>query len=510
MTRWGGGVSPSQKTVKLGDNYGDLPVPTKTGYTFLGWRGKNLLNLADHNETFTNTYYIQYATDVVLIAGKTYTLSFDYTINSTTSYAVAPSVGCGPKGNYTHDIAYGTVFPNHLSGRSVLTFTPSSDDLIDKPYLAVRLARFGSPQSINVDILNIQLELGSEETGFEPYYVTNTSKNTVVGNRTLTADWNINYYTSDLNIYNPSGVQDYASGTCNITYVRSGTTYASGTDLTNENWDCSAALFPYETIITVSNIKSLGEWDITRVVIGGQTITGSNGVYTAKMTGSANVELYTTYWPDLPSSAGATFVNTQALQDSSGGRGKRVVQINTTKNASGTARTYKYSWDGSNWSNGASLVEKTSQGDQTLYVRVYPTGGEHYRGYVQTSTVVHLNKLPQPNIFSAKQMGISGYWNIQARRRVNTATFVCWAVGGNVDIYPATEFNDDSVHNLAGWSGWLISITSETWGYAYHYKNGFIDSDQLSLYFGKNDSGTRNVGETTNYTTTDDGQIKTA
>ncbi|MGN0798116.1 MAG: InlB B-repeat-containing protein [Christensenellales bacterium] len=38
MTQQGGGVSPSSKTVKLGDNYGDLPTPTRTGYSFIGWQ----------------------------------------------------------------------------------------------------------------------------------------------------------------------------------------------------------------------------------------------------------------------------------------------------------------------------------------------------------------------------------------------------------------------------------------------------------------------------------------
>ena len=33
-----GGGSSSSKIVKLGDNYGDLPTPTKTGYTFNGWQ----------------------------------------------------------------------------------------------------------------------------------------------------------------------------------------------------------------------------------------------------------------------------------------------------------------------------------------------------------------------------------------------------------------------------------------------------------------------------------------
>ncbi|MGN0798591.1 MAG: InlB B-repeat-containing protein [Christensenellales bacterium] len=41
MTQQGGGVSPSSKTVKLGDNYGDLPTPTRTGYTFNSWKNSD-------------------------------------------------------------------------------------------------------------------------------------------------------------------------------------------------------------------------------------------------------------------------------------------------------------------------------------------------------------------------------------------------------------------------------------------------------------------------------------
>ena len=37
---------PSKK-VKIGRTYGELPIPTREGYTFKGWNGKNLL---DYNE----------------------------------------------------------------------------------------------------------------------------------------------------------------------------------------------------------------------------------------------------------------------------------------------------------------------------------------------------------------------------------------------------------------------------------------------------------------------------
>ncbi len=52
MTQRGGGVSPSSKQVKLGDNYGDLPTPTRDGYIFCGWR--NAMN----EYVTANTQYI--------------------------------------------------------------------------------------------------------------------------------------------------------------------------------------------------------------------------------------------------------------------------------------------------------------------------------------------------------------------------------------------------------------------------------------------------------------------
>ena len=48
----GGGVSPSQKTVKLGEKYGDLPTPTRAGYTFMGWKnGSTTVTTSTQNTT---------------------------------------------------------------------------------------------------------------------------------------------------------------------------------------------------------------------------------------------------------------------------------------------------------------------------------------------------------------------------------------------------------------------------------------------------------------------------
>lgn len=52
-----GGVS--SKIVKLGDTYGDLPAPTRTGYSFVGWSGKNLIGQCSKSQvssTLAATY----------------------------------------------------------------------------------------------------------------------------------------------------------------------------------------------------------------------------------------------------------------------------------------------------------------------------------------------------------------------------------------------------------------------------------------------------------------------
>lgn len=252
----------------------------------------------------------------------------------------------------------------------------------------------------------------------------------------------------------------------------------------------------------------------------GWTLNGTTITPTSQNTTVGNHTLVASWklWPDLPSSAGATFVNTQALQNSSGDRGKRVVQINTTKNASGTARTYKYSWNGSTWTDGSGssiILTKTSTGDQTLYVRVYPTGGEHYLNYVQTSIVVHLNKLPMPYCIGETWTGFSGGWYIKFQRKCGGA--LVWAktysTANNDDhLYISrstyTSFDDDDWHIAGKWSGTMFAMTKGYDILAFHSCNGYVDSD-VAVANATGNNNTDYGGQSTYYYTTDDGRLTT-
>ena len=128
--------------------------------------GKNLLNKADFTTSFTNTYYKDEVTNFKLTAGKTYTLSFNYKVNSATATLVT-GVGYGTT-NYSSDIVSSKQYPNQISGRQTVTFTTPTG-LADGNYLFVRFARSNTSSSASVDISLVQLEEGASATTYEKY-----------------------------------------------------------------------------------------------------------------------------------------------------------------------------------------------------------------------------------------------------------------------------------------------------------------------------------------------------
>ena len=90
----GGTVSPTTKSVTYDSTYGDLPTPTRTGYTFTGWT----LNGA----TITSTTQVKTASNHTLIAqwkADSYTLTFD---SNGQGGAVSPTTK-----TVTYDSTYG-------------------------------------------------------------------------------------------------------------------------------------------------------------------------------------------------------------------------------------------------------------------------------------------------------------------------------------------------------------------------------------------------------------------
>ena len=166
------------KYVELGKEYGVLPTPTKQGYTFLGWNGKNLLNLSNYvsNKSWLSITgeniiinnvgdkYAEYASSYFYLEnGKKYTISyhidgqfngviyafFGTQISGTTNSKTFLFNSDGDKNRFT-------VFQN----RSLINGYDTNIYLVTD----------------RVIISNIQLEEGSKATPYEPYYITSDTE----------------------------------------------------------------------------------------------------------------------------------------------------------------------------------------------------------------------------------------------------------------------------------------------------------------------------------------------
>ena len=167
------------KHVTVGQTYGDLPTPTREGYTFKGWHGKNLLdseiepgklgNTDGSIDDTDSTYCVRTKEFISVVGDRTYIVS------NNMDYA-----------NYVYEYDINKDFIKYYAAKS----TPFSfKTTASTAYIKVRTMSGLNQNDINV---LFQLEEGTEATPYEPYYI--TSNTTVVQNQnhTLTAIWEKN------------------------------------------------------------------------------------------------------------------------------------------------------------------------------------------------------------------------------------------------------------------------------------------------------------------------------
>ena len=124
--------------------------------------GKNLVNVPDNSGTVTSYYFRDIALGFAPIAGVEYTISLDVT-STVTPFNFTIGVGLN---SYAADIKTTVGWEN---GRVYATFTPTATQLEDRPNLFVRCPRYGTQQTFDWTIKNVQLELGSTPTAYAPY-----------------------------------------------------------------------------------------------------------------------------------------------------------------------------------------------------------------------------------------------------------------------------------------------------------------------------------------------------
>lgn len=224
----GGSVEESSKQVRYNSTYGELTTPTREGYTFKGWRGKNMLNLntaqsTPSNTTFSNTTprtftensyviglaYNNYfsllnivesslsmtANTLSFTASSGYGVAFPFLSDVSETYVLSYDSAINGGGSNPHtissfmfyDINGNLISYNMLSGPGHKIHKVTSPD---NAYYGV--INFSGSGTADLSFGKIQLEKGNTATPYEPYQ--EYSSDTVVtktGDHTLHAIWEI-------------------------------------------------------------------------------------------------------------------------------------------------------------------------------------------------------------------------------------------------------------------------------------------------------------------------------
>jgi uncharacterized repeat protein (TIGR02543 family) len=183
----GGTVKTPTKKVVPGEKYGKLPIPTRRGYTFLGWNGKNKFNKEKYRTKadYTITDYVYKDAAIELKPNTTYKISIiaynDYKskdgtllINNTSS-----GIYSGNWSSIAHTSAGIIEQTSHTTGND------------GNLYIG-----YSTNDTSNLDIIwqniDVQIEEGTEKTPYEPYIIKSTTTVVQENDHTLTALWKQN------------------------------------------------------------------------------------------------------------------------------------------------------------------------------------------------------------------------------------------------------------------------------------------------------------------------------
>lgn len=211
----GGTLSQTTKEVSYHEPYGNLPTPTREGYTFLGWNGKNIIDKSKstkegiQNETSISTWADTIFNNAWVVNN----------INPDTRYSVSYDVeGISvPKYDSRFSGNLGLLLYSNISGNPAKYLmsgngyyisvgekyhyetsitTPSNVNLPESNYTirvyTNRYLKDGAGVYSTVRIYNLQLEEGDTATEYEPYYITPTTPVVQQKNHTLKAIWQPN------------------------------------------------------------------------------------------------------------------------------------------------------------------------------------------------------------------------------------------------------------------------------------------------------------------------------
>ena len=199
----GGNIETESKSVLIGKTYGELPEPTRTGYNFVGWRGKNMFDeetilMAISGAVHENGYYVfnpyrahqLYSSTIGGISKDI--LSFKPNVKYTLSYIgyteyvpeLDKSTFLFISFNYSDETQLSTSLKKQTE--TFVTGTSSESKSIDN--IAISYGNSGA----NVHVRYIQVEEGNTATEYEPYQLfDNDTVVTKGSDYTLHAIWEV-------------------------------------------------------------------------------------------------------------------------------------------------------------------------------------------------------------------------------------------------------------------------------------------------------------------------------
>lgn len=176
----GGSVDIDSKEVIENSVYGTLPTPTRAGYTFMGWNGKNIFDMNKIVISNNNNWGISLYTDYFIIQRKN--------IFSTGNPMIDFSDMANGKYTLSGDnLDYMGLYVNNNYIRML-----KSNPIIEKNNDENIQISIYPPENSTTIYSNIQLEEGDTATEYEPYFVTSKTKVTRNFNHTLKAIWKEN------------------------------------------------------------------------------------------------------------------------------------------------------------------------------------------------------------------------------------------------------------------------------------------------------------------------------
>ena len=192
----GGQLDQISKNVIPNETYGILPTPTREGYTFMGWNGKNMFTGLVKGVAINNVNG-EMGSDAKFAAS-------DYMIINTDLSNYFLSCLSSDLWSYVSFYNENKEYMGRTAGTTRNNITIQSTSIMDSTRTNVggnikyiRITQYAnsvySTGTIDdVDGLQIQLELGDTATPYEPYYITPTTKVVQENNHTLKAIWQAN------------------------------------------------------------------------------------------------------------------------------------------------------------------------------------------------------------------------------------------------------------------------------------------------------------------------------